>query len=71
MVVARRLEETLPQELERTGSRVTTVTSADIANGVFSDVSQTLQYNVPGLYVAPNSGQFSYVEASLQGASTR
>jgi len=68
VVVARRLEETLPQELERTGSRVTTVTSADIANGVFSDVSQTLQYNVPGLYVAPNSGQFSYVEASLQGS---
>jgi vitamin B12 transporter len=67
-VVARRLEETLPQELERTGSRVTTVTSADIAKGVFNDVSQTLQYNVPGLYVAPNSGQFSYVEASLQGS---
>jgi vitamin B12 transporter len=68
VVVAQRLEETLPQELERTGSRVTTVTAADIARGVFSDVAQTLQYNVPGLYVAPNSGQFSYVEASLQGS---
>ena len=68
VVVARRLEETLPQELEKTGSRVTTVTAAAIANGVFNDVSQTLQYTVPGLYVAPNSGQYSYVEASIQGS---
>ena len=68
VVVSKRLEETLPQELEKTGSRLTTISASDIARGVFNDVGQTLQYSVPGLYVAPNSGQFSYVEASLLGS---
>jgi len=68
VIVSRRLEESLPQELAVSGSRVTTVTADQIANGGFNDVAQALQYSVPGLYLAPASGQFSYVDVSLQGS---
>ena len=67
-VVSQRLEESLPQQLAVSGSRVTTVTAADIRNGGYNDLGQTLQYSVPGLYLAPTSGQFSYADVSLQGS---
>ncbi len=68
-VVSKRLEESLPQQLEVSGSRVSTVTSADIQNGGYYDLGQTLQYAVPGLYLAPTSGPFSYADVSLQGSA--
>src|SRR5690242_732335 len=67
-VVSQRLEESLPQQLEVSGSRVSVVTSADIQKGGFYDLGQTLQYAVPGLYLAPTSGPFSYADVSLQGS---
>jgi len=70
LVAAPKLEEELPQQIERAGSRVQTITSADIENGGYDDVGQTLQALVPGLYVAPKSGAFDYVVASLQGSRT-
>ncbi len=69
-VAAPKLEEELPQEIERAGSRVQTITSADIENGGYDDVGQALQALVPGLYLAPKSGAFDYVFASLQGSRT-
>lgn len=70
VVAAVKLEEDLPQEIERSGSRVQTITSADIENGGYDDVGQALQALVPGLYLAPKSGVFDYVFASLQGSRT-
>jgi outer membrane cobalamin receptor len=70
LVAAPKLEEELPQEIERAGSRVQTITSADIENGGYNDIGQVLQALVPGLYVAPKSGAFDYVVASLQGSRT-
>ncbi|HEX2459487.1 MAG TPA: TonB-dependent receptor [Vicinamibacterales bacterium] len=68
VVAAPKLEEELPQEIERVGVRMQTITSAQIENGGYDDVSQALQALVPGLFVAPKAGPFDYVAASLQGS---
>ena len=70
IVAAPRLEEELPQQIERTGVRVQTITSAQIENGGYYDVSQALQSLVPGLFLNPYAGAFGYVSASLQGSRT-
>ncbi len=69
-VTAPRLEEELPQEIERTGVRVQTITSAQIENGGFYDVAQVLQSLVPGMFLTPKAGPFDYVDVSLQGSRT-
>lgn len=69
-VTATKLEEELPQELEKTGVRVQTITSAQIENGGYYDVAQALQALVPGLFLTPKAGPFDYVDASLQGSRT-
>ncbi len=69
-VAAPKLEEELPQEIERTGVRVQTITSAQIENGGYYDVAQALQALVPGLFLTPRAGAFDYVTASLQGSRT-
>src|SRR5262245_53317119 len=67
-VDAPKLEEELPQEVERAGSRIQTVTSEQIENGGYYDVGQALQALVPGLFITPKAGAFDYVTASLQGS---
>ena len=52
VVAAPKLEEELPQEIERVGVRMQTITSAQIENGGYNDVSQALQALVPGLFIA-------------------
>jgi len=69
-VEAPKLEEELPQEVERAGSRIQTITSEQIENGGYDDVGQALQSLVPGLFLAPKAGPFDYVAASLQGSRT-
>jgi vitamin B12 transporter len=70
VVAAPKLEEELPQEIERSGVRVQTITSAQIEGGGYHDVSQALQALVPGLYLIPRGGPFDYVSASFQGSRT-
>lgn len=70
VVAAPKLEEELPQEIERSGSRVQTITSAQIENGGYHDVAQALQSLVPGLFLSPKAGAFDYVAASFQGSRT-
>jgi vitamin B12 transporter len=69
-VAAPRLEEELPQQIEQTGVRVQTVSGAQIENGGYQDVAEALQSLVPGLFLSPRGGAFSYVSASLQGSRT-
>jgi vitamin B12 transporter len=69
-VVAPRLEEELPQIIERGGVRAQTITAAEIQNGGYYDVAQALQALVPGLFLTPKAGPFDYVTASLQGSRT-
>ena len=66
-VVAPKLEEELPQLVERAGARLQTISAAQIQNGGYVDVSQALQALVPGLFLTPKAGPFDYVTASLQG----
>jgi vitamin B12 transporter len=70
VVAAPKLEEELPQQIERLGSRVQTITGAQIENGGYDDVGQALQAMVPGLYLLPKAGAFDYVTVSLQGSRT-
>jgi len=64
------LEETLPQELERYGNDLVTVTEEQVVNSGAVDVATILRA-VPGLYIQPGSGPFSYVDVSLQGSRTQ
>lgn len=70
VVAAPKLEEELPQQIERQGVRVQTITGGQIENGGYDDVGQALQAMVPGLYVTPKAGAFDYVTVSLQGSRT-
>jgi hypothetical protein len=60
-VVAPKLEEELPQIIERSGVRALTITAAEIQNGGYYDVAQALQSLVPGLFLTPRQGPFDYV----------
>ncbi len=68
VTVTSRLEETLPQELSRYGSRVETISADQVQRGGYNDITQTVQALTPGLYISPLSGPFDYVELSLQGS---
>lgn len=70
-IVGQTIEETLPQELEKYGSDLEVVTSEEIRNQVFVDAQQAMQMKVPGLFVAPRGGPFSYMDISLQGSRTQ
>lgn len=64
------LEQTLPQELERYGNDLETITEKNIEDSGAVDVATALRA-VPGLYIQPGSGPFSYVDVSLQGSRTQ
>jgi len=68
VAIGQRLEETIPQSLERLGNRLETMTGDDIDLGGFNDLGQTLQMGLPSLYVAPKNGPFDYLNCSLQGS---
>lgn len=67
VVTGQSIEETLPQELARYGHDVEVVDSKEIRDSGAVDLATALQ-NVPGLYIRNQSGPFSYVDLSLQGA---
>jgi vitamin B12 transporter len=67
-VIGQRLEETTPQVLAQFGNRLELLTAEDLKLGGFDDVGQAGQMQVPGLYVAPKSGAFDYIQCSLQGS---
>ncbi len=69
-VTAKRLEETLPQQLAIYGTRVDTVTAEDIKNGGYVDIAATLEALTPGLSVTSKNGPFDYVHVSLLGSRT-
>lgn len=69
-VTAKRLEETLPQQLSEYGTRLDTVTAEQIKNGGYVDIAETLQALTPGLSVIGKNGPFDYVDISLQGSRT-
>lgn len=71
VVTGQRLEETLPRQLALYGTKVDTLTAAQVQNGGYIDIAETLQSLMPGLYVASKNGPFDYVDISLQGSRTK
>ncbi len=53
------------------GTKVDTLTAAQVQNGGYIDIAETLQSLMPGLYVASKNGPFDYVDISLQGSRTQ
>ena len=70
-VLEKRIEETLPLDLSRYGSRLEIITSEDIERQGYTDIGQSLQRLVPGLFVAPKNGPFDYFSGSLQGSRSQ
>jgi len=71
VVTAPPLDEALPAQLSSYGTRVDRVSAEQIQNGGYTDVAQSLETLVPGLYVSPKNGPFDYVTVSLQGSRTQ
>ncbi len=71
VLITGRLEEDLPIDLQKYGVRVDTITAAQIRNGGFIDVAQSLQTLAPGLYLNPKNGPFDYVDVSFLGSRTQ
>jgi outer membrane cobalamin receptor len=69
-VSSKRLEEEIPQELAKYGTRVDTITTTQITDGGYTDVAQALGALAPGLYLNAKNGPFDYVDASFQGSRT-
>jgi outer membrane cobalamin receptor len=68
VVVTGKLEETLPVQLAQYGNRLDTIGSRQIDLSGIADVAGVLSKSVPGLYLAPQNGPFSYNFASIQGS---
>src|SRR5688572_11567465 len=71
VLVTGRLEEMLPQQLSQFGTRVDIVTAAQIQDGGYLDIAQSLQNLVPGFFIANQNGPFDYVDLSFQGSRTQ
>lgn len=71
VVIGQTIVETLPQELEKYGSDVEVLTSEELREGAFVDVSSAMQMKTPGLFIAPRGGPFSYMDISLQGSRSQ
>jgi len=70
VVTGTSLEDTLPRQRARYGSDLAVLGELQLREGGAVDVASALR-SVPGLYVQPASGPFSYVDVSLQGSRTQ
>jgi hypothetical protein len=64
-VTARQLEETLPQNLAQFGARLDVTTRAQIVNGGYADVAESL---MPAFYIQPQNGPVDYADIALLGS---
>ncbi len=71
VVRANSIDDSIPGQLSRYGVRVNQVSSQQIQNAGYVDISQSLQSTVPGLYVSQKNGPFDYVTVSLEGSRTQ
>lgn len=65
------LEETLPSELSDYGAELEVIDRDQLERTGVSDVGQTLQGSVPGLFLSPKTGRGDYVDVSIQGSRTQ
>ena len=62
------LEQTLPNELSKYGNDISVVDSDTVRDRTYIDSVDALRMEIPGLYIVPHSGPFSYSNLSLQGS---
>jgi vitamin B12 transporter len=66
-VTARTLEDTLPEQLARTGVKVEVIPGPAIRDGGYIDTASALQTLAPGVFVLPENGPFSTTDVSVLG----
>jgi vitamin B12 transporter len=66
-VTARNLEDTLPEQLAKTGVKVTVISGQQVRDGGYVDIASTLQTLAPGVFVLPENGPFSTTDVSVLG----
>jgi outer membrane cobalamin receptor len=71
VTVTGRLEEDLPLDLQKYGTRIDTLSAEDIKKGGYLDVSAALRSSIPGLYISPKNGPFDYADVSFLGSRTQ
>lgn len=71
LVLEKRVEETIPLDLSRYGSRLEIITADQIEKQGFTDIGQSLQRLIPGFFIAPKNGPFDYFSGSLQGSRSQ
>src|SRR5690242_8326082 len=64
LVLANKLEESTPEEIEKYGSRLDVVDGERIDQAGFVDAAGALQFLAPGVFLTPKSGAFDYVQVS-------
>lgn len=64
------LEDTMPLEISRYGSRVEIISGEQLRDLGVNDIAESLQMLVPGIFIAPKNGPFDYIIGSLQGSRT-
>lgn len=69
VVLGEKLEESVPEELAKYGSRIEIVEGEAIDKAGYVDAAGALTL-VPGLFINPKVGAFDYVQASLAGSRT-
>ena len=62
------LEDTIPLEISRYGSRVEIISGEQLRDLGVNDIAESLQMLVPGIFIAPKNGPFDYFVGSLQGS---
>ncbi|MEM7206707.1 MAG: TonB-dependent receptor [Pseudomonadota bacterium] len=67
-VYGQSIEETIPKDLSKYGSRLEVITAEQLQRTGVRDIAQALQMLAPGLFIAPKNGAFDYVKVSLQGS---
>ncbi len=68
VVFGRFLEDTIPLEISRYGSRVEIISGDQLRDLGVNDIAESLQMLVPGVFIAPKNGPFDYFVGSLQGS---
>jgi vitamin B12 transporter len=66
-VTARNLEDTLPEQLAKTGVKVEIISGQQIRDGGYIDTASALQTLAPGVFVLPENGPFSTTDVSVLG----
>jgi len=66
-VTARNLEDTLPEQLARSGVKVGVISGQQIRDGGYIDTASALHTLAPGVFVLPENGPFSTTDVSMLG----